>query len=156
MDQSAIARFDETLRGRVVQPHHPDYDQTRAIYNGMIDKRPRLIARCANIADVIRAVRFGREPGLDTAIRGGGHNGPGLALVDDGLVIDLSGLKGLRVDPANRTVRLEPGCTWGDVDHATHAFGLATVSGIIATTEVRARYDPENFFHVNQNIEPAV
>jgi len=136
VDQSAITGLDESLRGRVVQPHHPDYDQARAIYNGMIDKRPRAIARCSNIADVIRAVRFGREQGLDTAIRGGGHNGPGLALVDDGLVIDLSGLKGLRVDPANRAVRVEPGCTWGDVDHATHAFGLATVSGIISTTGV--------------------
>jgi FAD/FMN-containing dehydrogenase len=102
----------------------------------MIDKRPRLIVRCANVADVIAAVNFGREHDLDTAVRGGGHNGPGLALVDDGLVIDLSAMKGLRVDPEARTVRVEPGCTWGDVDHATHAFGLATVSGVLSTTGV--------------------
>jgi FAD/FMN-containing dehydrogenase len=102
----------------------------------MIDKRPRWIVRCADVADVIAAVQFGREQGIDTAIRGGGHNGPGLALVEDGLVIDLSEMKGIRIDPEARTVRVEPGCLWRDVDHATHAFGLATVSGVISTTGV--------------------
>jgi FAD/FMN-containing dehydrogenase len=131
-----IQSLQEALRGEVIDPQHPEFDDARNIFNAMIDKRPRLIARCANVADVIAAVRFGREHGLDTAIRGGGHNGPGLALVDDGLVIDLSPMKGLRVDPKARTVRVEPGCTWGDVDHATHAFGLATVSGVISTTGV--------------------
>ncbi len=136
MDKTTIQRFAESLRGRLVQPQDSDYDEVRAIYNAMIDKRPRFIAQCANVADVIAAVKFGREHDLDTAIRSGGHNGPGLALVDDGLVIDLSEMKGLRVDPKNKTVRVQPGCTWGDVDHATHAFGLATVSGIISTTGV--------------------
>lgn len=136
IEKSAIEQFRNALRGRLIQPGDADYDAARAIYNGMIDRRPRLIAHCANVADVIAAVGFGREHGLDTAIRGGGHNGPGLALVDDGLVIDLSNMKGIRVDPAAKTVRVEAGCRWGDVDHATHAFGLATVSGIIANTGV--------------------
>ena len=102
----------------------------------MIDKRPLLIAKCADVADVVAAVNFGRESGLLIAIRGGGHNGPGLGSVDDGLVIDLSLLKGIRVDPEKRTVRVEPGCTSGDVDHATHAFGLAVPFGIVSTTGV--------------------
>jgi hypothetical protein len=135
-DQETIDGLRQALRGQLIQAHDTEYDDARALYNGMIDKRPRLIARCANVADVITAVNFGREHDLDTAVRGGGHNGPGLALVDDGLVIDLSAMKGLRVDPEARTVRVEPGCTWGDVDHATHAFGLATVSGVLSTTGV--------------------
>jgi len=106
------------------------------LYNGMIDKRPLLIARCADVADVIAAVNFGRENTLLIAIRGGGHNGPGLGSVDDGLVIDLSMMKGVRVDPAKKTVRVAPGCTSGDVDHATHAFGLAVPFGIVSTTGV--------------------
>ena len=136
LDRAAIDEFAEALRGRLVTPADSDFDEARAIYNGMIDKRPQAIAQCANVADVLAAVRFGREQGLDTAIRGGGHNGAGLASVDDGLVIDLSALKGLRVDPDAQTVRVEPGCRWADVDHATNAFGLATVSGIIGTTGV--------------------
>lgn len=102
----------------------------------MIDKRPRLIARCVDVADVMAAVAYGRENGLLTAIRGGGHNGAGLGTCDGGLVIDLSRMKGIRVDPAAKTVRVEPGCVWGDVDHATHAFGMATPSGFISTTGV--------------------
>ena len=135
-NEQAMTAFQEKLRGTLIQPGDPAYEERRTIYNAMIDKRPRLIAQCTNVADVIHAVRFGREQGLDTAIRSGGHNGPGLALVDDGLVIDLSPMKGLRVDPQGKTVRVQPGCTWGDVDHATHAFGLATVSGVISTTGV--------------------
>jgi FAD/FMN-containing dehydrogenase len=102
----------------------------------MIDKRPLLIARCADVADVISAVRFGRENSLLTALRGGGHNGPGLGSCNDGLVIDLSLMKGVRIDPANRTVRVGPGCTQGDVDHAGHAFGLAVPAGIVSTTGI--------------------
>ncbi len=131
-----IEPLQDVLRGDLVQPEDSHFDEVRTIYNGMIDKRPAVVARCANVADVVRAVRFGREKGLDTAIRSGGHNGPGLALVDDGLVIDLSAMKGIRVDPEASTALVEPGCTWGDVDHATHAFGLATVSGVISTTGV--------------------
>ncbi|MEO8410662.1 MAG: FAD-binding oxidoreductase [Propionivibrio sp.] len=136
IDEAATEQFRNALRGRLIQPGDTDYDAARAIYNGMIDKRPRLIAYCTNVADVNAAVNFGREHALDTAIRSGGHNGPGLALIDDGLVIDLSNMKGIRVDPQATTVRVEPGCRGGDVDHATHAFGLATVSGIVATTGV--------------------
>ena len=115
---------------------HVDYDEVRKLYNAMIDKRPLLIARCADVADVIAAVNFGRDNKLAIAIRGGGHNGPGFGSVDDGLVIDLSMMKGVRVDPANRTVRVGAGCTTGDVDHATHAFGLAIPFGVVSTTGV--------------------
>ena len=108
----------------------------RALYNGMIDKRPRLIARCVDAADVIAAVNFGRDQGLLIAVRGGGHNGPGLGSCDDGLMIDLSMMKSVRVDHTSRTVRVDPGCTSGDVDHATHAFGLAVPFGIVSTTGV--------------------
>jgi FAD/FMN-containing dehydrogenase len=124
------------IRGRVIQPTDADYDSARALYNGMIDKRPKMIARCVDVADVITAVNFAREQRLLLAVRGGGHNGPGLGSCDGGLVIDLSMMKGVRVDPANRTVRVDPGCTSGDVDHATHAFGLAVPFGIVSTTGV--------------------
>ncbi len=136
MNQETIDKFAQRLRGTLIGRDHPDYDEVRKLYNGMIDKRPLLIARCADVADVIASVNFGRENKLAIAIRGGGHNGPGFGSVDDGLVIDLSMMKGVRVDPANRTVRVGPGCSTGDVDHATHAFGLAIPFGIISTTGV--------------------
>lgn len=126
----------ERLRGEVIDAEDARYDITRALYNGMIDKRPRMIVRCTSAADVINAVAHGRETGLPIAIRGGGHNGAGFASCDDGLMIDLSPMKGVRVDPANRTVRAEPGCTQGDVDHATHPFGLAVPAGIVSSTGV--------------------
>jgi FAD/FMN-containing dehydrogenase len=135
-NEAAIEEFGETLRGELFRPEDPEFDEARAIYNSMIDRAPALIAECEDVADVIAAVNFGREHDLETAIRSGGHNGPGLSLVDDGLVIDLSGMTGIRVDPDAGTVTVEPGCTWGDIDHATNAFGLATVSGIISTTGV--------------------
>src|SRR5688500_10206318 len=136
MDDQVITTFEQSLRGQLVRPSDPGYDEVRRVYNGMIDKRPRLIARCVNAADVMTAVNFGRDNGLLVAIRGGGHNGAGLASVDDGLVIDLSLMQGVRVDPEKRTVRDEPGCTSGDVDHATHPFGLAVPFGIVSTTGV--------------------
>ncbi len=102
----------------------------------MIDRRPGLIARCSDVADVIAAVGTAERNDLLVSIRGGGHNAGGLGVCDDGLVIDLSEMRGIHVDPATRTVRVEGGCTWGDVDHATHAFGLAVPSGIISTTGV--------------------
>ena len=109
MTEHTIATFQQDLRGRLIQPSDTDYEAARALYNGMIDKRPRLIARCVDVADVITAVNFARDTGLLLAIRGGGHNGPGLGSCNDGLVIDLSHLKGVRVEPASRTVRVEPG-----------------------------------------------
>src|SRR5271169_1205601 len=136
MNDEVIAKFAQGLRGPVIGRNHPEYEEARKLYNAMIDKRPLLIARCADIADVIAAVNFGRDNKLPIAIRGGGHNGPGLGSVDDGLVIDLSTMKGVRVDPAKRTVRVGPGGVTGDVDHATHAFGQAVPFGVISTTGV--------------------
>jgi FAD/FMN-containing dehydrogenase len=117
-------------------PDHPTYDAARQVYNAMIDRRPAAIAYCADVADVMRAVNFAREHEMLVAIRSGGHNAAGLGVCDDGLVIDLSPLDGIRVDPVARTVRVEGGATVGAVDHATHAFGLATASGVISTTGV--------------------
>src|SRR5438128_1007390 len=131
-----IQQFQGSLRGELIGPGDASYDDARKVYNAMIDRRPALIARCAGVADVITAVNFARENRLLVAVRSGGHNAAGLGVCDGGLVIDLSRMKGVRVDPAARTVRVEGGCTWGDVDHATHAFGMATPSGIISTTGV--------------------
>lgn len=136
LEPARIEAFASHLRGELIRPSDAGYEQARKVYNGMIDKRPGLIARCVDVADVIQAVNFARENNLTVAIRGGGHNGGGLGICDDGLVIDLSRMKGVRVDPMACTVRVEGGCTWGDVDHATHAFGLATPSGIMSTTGV--------------------
>lgn len=135
-DGEALSDFRGRHRGAVVDADDPGYDAARALYNGMIDKRPRLIARCADVTDVIAAVNFGRAEGLAIAVRGGGHSGAGLAGVDDGLVIDLSAMKGVRVDPETRSVRAGAGCTQGDLDHATHAFGLAVPAGIVSTTGI--------------------
>src|SRR3954469_11587888 len=136
MDIDGIGRLAQGFRGDLIGQEHAAYEEARKLYNAMIDKRPALIARCADIADVIAAVNFGRDSNLAIAIRGGGHNGAGFASVDDGLVIDLSLLRGVRVDPAKRSVRVGAGCTTGDVDHATHAFGLAIPFGVVSTTGV--------------------
>ena len=124
------------FQGRLIGPDDVDYDEARKVYNGMIDKRPALIARCATIEDISRTVAFAREHDLRLAIRGGGHNGGGLGTVDGGVVIDLSLFKDIEVDPHARTVRVGGGCTWGEVDRATSEHGLATPSGIISTTGV--------------------
>ncbi|GGM13904.1 FAD-binding oxidoreductase [Deinococcus aerophilus] len=134
--QDAVNTLRTSLRGEVIQPEDDRYDDLRALYNGMIDKHPALIVRCTDVADVQAALAFATEHGLRLAIRGGGHNGGGLGSVDGGLVIDLSAMHSVRVDPGARTVRVEGGATWGQVDHATHAFGLAVPSGIISTTGV--------------------
>lgn len=112
-DETTIQDFEATLRGDLIRPDDPEFHEERAIYNAMIDKHPALIAKCVDVADVIEAVNFGRNHGLETAIRSGGHNGPGLSLVDDGIVIDLSEMKGIRIDPDAQTVRVESGCTGG-------------------------------------------
>jgi FAD/FMN-containing dehydrogenase len=136
MREQTIDQLRSFFRGELIQPADAAYDSARKVYNGMIDKRPRLIARCVDVADVKAAVQFGHENQMLTAIRGGGHNAGGLGICDDGLVIDLSRMKGIRVDPTARTVRVEGGCVWADVDHATHAFGLATPSGTVSSTGV--------------------
>jgi FAD/FMN-containing dehydrogenase len=136
LNKEAVKEFKTNLRGVLIQPNDEGYDLASRVYNGMIDRHPRLIARCADVADVIAAVNFGHQNNMIVAVRGGGHNAGGLGVCDDGLVIDLSAIKYTRVDPAERTVRVGGGCTWGDVDHATHAFGLVTPSGFISTTGV--------------------
>lgn len=136
MSPDSLDQLKSSFRGELIQPSDTAYESARKVYNGMINKRPRLIARCVDVADVVAAVGFGVDNGMLTAIRGGGHNGAGLGICDDGLVIDLSRMKGIRVNPSDKTVRVEAGCVWGDVDHATHAFGLATPSGFISTTGV--------------------
>ena len=124
------------VRGSLIMPGDPEYDQARAVYNAMIDKRPAAIARCRDAADVITCVRFAREHGVEIAVRSGGHSAGGLGVWDDALVIDLSLLRSTTVDPENHTVRADAGCTWGDVDHATVAFGMATPSGFVSSTGV--------------------
>jgi FAD/FMN-containing dehydrogenase len=126
----------ELLRGDLIDPADERYDEARRLYNGMIDKRPRMIARCADVADVISAVDYAREHGLLVAVRGGGHNGAGLGSCDGGLVIDLSAMRGVRVEPGRRIVHADGGCTQGDLDHATHAFGLAVPAGIVSSTGI--------------------
>lgn len=131
-----LEELNDRIKGNIITPDHADYEEARSIYNGMIDKKPSIIVYCQNVADVIASVNFARQHQLLTSVRGGGHNGPGLALCDRGMTIDLSEMTGIRVDSEERTVVAEAGCTWGDVDHATHAFGLATVSGVISTTGI--------------------
>ena len=134
--QKVVEQLKPQFRGQLLMPSDEGYEVARKVYNGMIDKRLGAIARCVNVADVMAAVRAAREQDVLAAIRGGGHNGGGLGICDDGLVIDLSLMRGVRVDPAARTVRAEGGCTGADVDHATHAFGMATSTGTISTTGI--------------------
>jgi FAD/FMN-containing dehydrogenase len=136
MSANSTDQLRARFRGELIHPGDTSYDSARKVYNGMIDKRPRLIAKCVDVADVTAAIEYARENDLLTAIRGGGHNGGGLGICDDGLVIDLSRMKGIHVDPVARTARVAAGCVWGDVDHATHFFGFATPSGFISTTGV--------------------
>lgn len=136
INEAAVKEFRNNLRGTLIEPEDEEYEDARKVYNAMIDKRPRMIAKCSDVADVIQAVNFARENHLLLSIRGGGHNAGGLGICDDGLVIDLSMIKYTRVDAKARTAVVGGGAIWGDVDHATHAFGLATPSGIISTTGV--------------------
>jgi hypothetical protein len=124
------------FRGRLIRAGDADYDSARAVWNGAIDRRPRLIARCVGTADVIAAVRFARERDLAIAIRGGGHNVAGTAVCDDGIVVDLSAMRGVRVDPGGRRAWVQGGALWGDVDHETQAHSLATTGGIVSHTGV--------------------
>jgi hypothetical protein len=124
------------FRGLLIRADHADYDVARAIWNGAIDRRPRLIARCLGTADVVAAVRLARDHDLEIAIRGGGHNVAGTAVCDDGVVIDLSAMRGVRVDPKGRRAWVQAGALWGDVDHETQVHGLATTGGIVSHTGV--------------------
>ncbi|RWD65091.1 MAG: FAD-binding oxidoreductase [Mesorhizobium sp.] len=133
--KSAAVEIDG-FRGRLISAEHADYDLARAVWNGAIDRRPRLVARCTGTADTVAAVRFARDHDLEIAIRGGGHNVAGTAVCDDGIVIDLSAMRGVRVDPTNRRAWAQGGALWGDVDHETQAYGLATTGGIVSHTGV--------------------
>jgi FAD/FMN-containing dehydrogenase len=136
MNQKTVADLRGQVRGDVIAPGDEKYDEARRVYNAMIDKRPTVIIRCADVADVITAVKSAGRENLPIAVRGGGHSVPGFGTADNALVVDLGRMKGIRVDPALKTVWAEGGCTWGDFNHATHAFGLATTGGIISTTGI--------------------
>ncbi len=136
LNETALNNFKASFRGELIEPGSASYDSARAVYNAMIDRHPRLIARCTDSADVSAAVNFGRDNEMLIAVRSGGHNAAGLGVCDDGLIIDLSPIRYTHVEPATGAVRVGGGTTWGDVDHATHAFGLAVPSGIISTTGV--------------------
>ena len=124
------------FRGELITADHTDYDTARAVWNGAVDRHPRLIARCSGTADAAAAVRFARDHDLEIAVRGGGHSVAGIAVCDDGIVIDLSTMRAVWVDPASRTARVQGGALWGDVDHETQAHGLATTGGIVGHTGV--------------------
>jgi FAD/FMN-containing dehydrogenase len=124
------------LEDAIVGPQNPGYDEARAVHNGMIDRHPGVIVRCSSAEDVARVIAFARAQDAPLAVRGGGHNGGGLGVVDDGVVLDLAGLDEVVVDPGSETVRVGGGCTWGDVDKVTAEHGRATPSGVISTTGV--------------------
>jgi FAD/FMN-containing dehydrogenase len=136
MVDRTLTTLSEQVRGAVIGPDDEGYDEARRVHNGMIDRRPSGILQCVDVTDVRAGVAAARKQGLDVAVRGGGHSVPGFGTGDDALVIDLSAMKGIRVDPQRRTARAEAGCTWGDLDHATHGFGLATPGGVVSTTGI--------------------
>ena len=131
LDAEALAALEETVRGSVLTPGHPDYDEARSIWNALIDRRPAVIVQCSGAADVVDAVNFAREQRLDLSIKAGGHNVAGNAVNDGGLVIDLSQMRGVHVDPDTGTVRVQGGATWGDCDRETQLFGLAVPGGVV-------------------------
>ncbi|MGH2595833.1 MAG: FAD-binding oxidoreductase [Actinomycetota bacterium] len=136
MPDKKIQELRGQVSGQVIAPDDAGYEDARVVYNAMIDKRPAVVVRAANADDVVAAVNFAREGSLDLAIRGGGHSVPGFGTCDGGVVIDLSGMRGVTVDAAKSTARAQGGATWGDFNDATHAHGLATTGGIISTTGV--------------------
>jgi FAD/FMN-containing dehydrogenase len=134
LDEAKIEEFKNHLHGQLIRPGDTAYDQVRRVWNGMIDKYPALIARVSGMADVIEAVNFARENELLVSVRGGGHNAAGYATNDGGLVIDLSLMKGVQVDPQARIARAQGGVTWGELDRETQVFGLAAPGGVVSTT----------------------
>ena len=136
LGDATVQELRESILGEVITPADPHYDETRAVWNAMIDKRPALIIRCAGVADVIAAVQFARSQELEIAVRGGGHSLPGFSTSDGGIVIDLSAMKGIRVDPDAERVVAQGGVTWRELDHETQAFGLALTGGLISTTGI--------------------
>src|SRR5271154_6872078 len=136
LEAAVVENFADSLRGPLLNPGDGGYDDARKVWNGMIDRRPALIARCTGVADVMKAVRFARDHRLLVSVRGGGHNITGNAVCEGGLMLDLSPMKSVRVDPAKRTARAEAGLTWGEYNHETQAFGLASTGGVVSTTGI--------------------
>src|SRR6516164_9727849 len=136
LPQSALQKFRESLRGQTFCPDDSGYDEARTVPNAMIDRKPALITRCSGAADVIACVNFAREQDALVSVRGGGHSVAGKSVCDGGLMIDLSAMRGIRVNPAKKTVRAEPGLTLGEFDRETQAFGLATTLGVASTTGI--------------------
>ncbi|MEV6269733.1 FAD-binding oxidoreductase [Kribbella sp. NPDC051936] len=136
LGEATLGEFAEGLRGELIRPTDPSYDEARSIWNAAHDKNPALIVRCRGVADVIRAVEFARSEGLAPAVRGGGHSIPGFSTTDGGLVIDLSPMNAVRIDPDRRRIVAQGGCVWGDVDAEAQAFGLAVTGGLVSTTGV--------------------
>ena len=134
--QAAVEQLTEAMRGDVLVPGSPGYDEGRMVWNGMYDRKPAVIARCAGVADVMHAVDFARANAMEVSVRGGGHSASGFGTCDDGIVIDLAPMKGIRVDPESHTVRAEAGLTWGEFDKETQAFGLAVTGGRFSTTGI--------------------
>ena len=131
MKSEVVSKLKGDLRGRVILPEDQNYDEARKVYNGMIDKHPKMIVKSADAADVRLAVAFARENDLLVAVRGGGHNGAGLATCDDGMVIDFTQMKGVRFNPSSSTIRAEAGCTQGDVNHLGQSFGVAVPAVLV-------------------------
>src|ERR671911_2989801 len=136
LDEAAIRELSVSLRGELVRPEDDGYDKVRAVFNGMVDRRPALIVRCAGAADVVRGFKLAHSHGLPLSIRGGGHSVAGKAVCDGGLMLDLSPMKGIRVDPARRTAKAQAGLTLGEFDHETQEFGLATTLGVVSMTGI--------------------
>jgi FAD/FMN-containing dehydrogenase len=136
INQDILSNLDPTFSGPIVQPEDEGYDSIRRVHNGLIDKYPRIILQCRSTADVCEALRFGISKNLEIAVRGGGHNVAGRAVCNDGLVIDLSLMKGMHTDVKSRTVRVQPGVTWGELNRETQLYGLATTGGMISSTGV--------------------
>src|SRR6516164_2442350 len=132
----SIIELRKTFTGQLLQPNDPGYDEARKVHNGLIDKRPALIARCPGVADVIDAVNLGRDLGLEVAVRGGGHNVAGRATVENGLMIDLAPMKGIHVDPSRKTVQAQGGVTWAELNRETQLHGLAVTGGVVSTTGI--------------------
>src|SRR2546423_7214398 len=134
LGEATLAEFEQGLSGRLIRPEDPEYDEARSIWNGAHDKRPARIVRCGGVSDVMRAVEFARSEDLEVAVRGGSHSIPGFSTTDGGIVIDLSAMRSVHVDPVGRTAIAEGGATWADFDHETQAFGLAVTGGLVSST----------------------
>src|SRR5256714_9650003 len=134
LGEATLAEFEQGLSGRLIRPEDPEYDEARSIWNGAHDKRPAMIVRCGGVSDVMRAVEFARSEDLEVAVRGGSHSIPGFSTTDGGIVIDLSAMRSVHVDPVRRTAVAEGGATWADFDHETQAFGLAVTGGLVSST----------------------